>query len=340
MSEETISQRAQQLLKLLIERYISEGQPVASKALARSADLSLSPASVRHVMADLEERGFLSSPHTSAGRIPTPQAYRFFVNTLIQVQPLDEHFIAQQFTASKDKQHLLQSTSDLLSGVSQLASIVTLPKRNSLTLRHVEFLSLSERRVLVILVVNNKEVQNRIIYVDREYTSTELTHLANFLTTMFAGRDLADIRAELLESMRKDRQDMDQLMKTVIAVADEALRPPDDESDCLIAGQTHLLDLVNEQGVEPLRALFNAFTEKQTVLQLLDKSLAADGLQIFIGEESGYTAFEHCSLVTAPYSIDGQPVGVLGVIGPTRMSYDKVIPLVDITAKLLSAALN
>lgn len=341
MSE--ISERAQQLLKVLIERYIRDGQPVGSKTLAENFAQSISSATIRNIMASLEERGYIHSPHTSAGRIPTALGYRFFVDTLLTVQPLDESAIRQvQYELSPDYsvQSLVTAASSLLSGLSGLTGVVTLPKRKGLTLRQVEFLPLSERRILVILVFNEKEVQNRIIHVGQEFSQAQLQQAANFLNAEFAGKDLYAIRHDLLSALHNTREQMDAIMRTAIEVADKAFEQPEQTDDYILAGQAHLLDLAPETGVERLRQLFNAFSEKHRILHLLDQTLTADGIQIYIGGESGLDILTECSVITAPYSVGNKIVGTLGVLGPTRMAYDKVIPLVDITAKLLSAALN
>lgn len=338
-----ISERAQYLLKTLIERYIRDGQPVGSKTLAEDASLKLSSATIRNIMADLEERGYVHSPHTSAGRIPTGLGYRFFVDSLLTVQPLNQTAIQQvqqELNPEQNLQGLITTASSLLSGLSQLAGVVTLPKRESLKLRQVEFLALSDNRILVVLVLNDKEIQNRIINTERNYTAAELQQTANYLNAEFAGKDLYAIRHELLASLQLQREQMDQLMRTALEVADKAFSQTDAQNDYIIAGQGHLLDLASETGVERLRQLFDMFSEKQRILSLLDQTLTADGVQIYIGAESGMDVLNDCSIVTAPYSVGNQIVGVLGVLGPTRMAYDKVIPVVDVTARLLSAALN
>lgn len=338
-----ISERAQQLLKAVIERYIRDGQPVGSKTLAEEGAMGLSPATIRNVLAELEELGYLSSPHTSAGRVPTVQGYRLFVNSLITVQPLDnntvQHF-KKQLNLAADTTHLVTSTSNLLADLTHLAGLVMLPKREHLPLRHVEFLPLSDNRILVILVLNEHEVQNRIITTDRIYNISELQQAANYLNATFAGHDLLAIRKKILEAMREDRNAMNRLMQAVIEVADKAFEKPQNDTDYILAGQSHLLGLADVTGLNQVQQLFEVFSQKRDILHLLDQCLNTQGVQIFIGEESGYSVLDSCSLVTAPYRVEGEAVGVLGVIGPTRMAYDRVIPIVDITAKLLSAALN
>lgn len=344
MNDVTVNQRAQQVLKFLVEKYIQEGSPLGSKTLAEECALGLSPATIRNILADLESAGYLSSPHSSAGRVPTALGYRFFVNGLLAMKPLD----SEEVRALRSKldpdlamDNLLQSASSLLSNLTHLAGIVALPKRNRIALRQVEFLALSANRVLVILVLNNREVQNRIVYTNRNYSPSKLQQAANYLNSHYAGKDLLTIRKEILAAIRNDQDNLASLMQLAIDVANKAFRNPEEETkDYVIAGQGNLLNYNKEVDIEQMRALFDAFTQKQEILSLLDSALEAEGIQIFIGKESGYKAFDECSIVTTSYSIDGQLVGSLGVIGPTRMSYDRVISAVDVTAKLLSAALN
>jgi heat-inducible transcriptional repressor len=341
MINDGINQRTQQVLKNLVERYIQDGCPIASKTLAEECALGLSSATIRHILADLEAAGYLTSLHTSSGRVPTVMGYRFFVDGLLEVKPLGSvdniAALKEKFDPDLTVSHLLQSASTLLSDLTQLAGIVALPRRNRIELRQVEFLSLSENRVLVILVLNNREVQNRIMHTDRIYSSSDLQQAANFLNTHFAGKDLLTIRKELFAAIRCDQEKLASFLKIVMNVFDK----PAENKDYIIAGQNYLLNDSNQEAnLERLRLLFDAFNEKQEILNLLDSVLEADGIQIFIGKESGYEAFDDCSIVAASYSIDGQLVGSLGVIGSTRMPYDKAISAVDVTAKLLSAALS
>lgn len=343
MTKKSVTERAQHLLKVLIERYIRDGQPVGSRTLAEDAGMNLSPATIRNIMGDLEERGYVRSPHTSAGRIPTTLGFRFFVDSLLTVKPLDENAIAQvqqQLNPDLDAHSLVASASSLLSKITKQAGLVTLPRREQLKFRHVEFLPLSENRVLVILVMNAQEVQNRIIYTDRIYNQQELQQVANYLNAHYAGKDLFSVRKKLLTAMQADRKQLNQLMNAAIDVADKTFSEVPDGGDYVIAGQTNLLELAGNTSIDKLRQLFEAFSEKNEILRLLDHCLHAEGIQIYIGKESGYELFDECSMVTVPYSVENEVVGVLGVIGPTRMPYDKVISAVDLTAKLLSAALN
>ncbi|OOZ41751.1 heat-inducible transcriptional repressor HrcA [Solemya pervernicosa gill symbiont] len=339
-----LNERAQHLLKVLVEHYIEEGTPVGSRTLARDIGLKLSPATIRNVISDLEELGLVSSPHTSAGRIPTVQGYRMFVDSLLTVRELDTRELGQfqQLLDPKlDSQELLlNKASSLLSGVSQMAGVVTMPRLQTTILRQVEFLPLSDRRILVILVVNEHEVQNRIIHVDRDYSAENLRRFANYLSSHFAGQDVSQLHELMVAELESAREHMDEVMRSLIDAAGELFDAERNDNDFLLAGETNLMGLSDMSSVEKLRGLFEAFSQKQEILHLLDHSINADGVQIFIGEESGYSVLDECSVVTAPYNIEGQGVGVLGVIGPTRMAYERVIPIVDVTAKLLSAALN
>ena len=343
MSVPEISERAQQLLKALTERYIRDGQPVGSRTLARDAGLSLSPATIRNVMADLEELGLVSSPHTSAGRMPTVQGYRMFVDTLLTVQPLETQ-IVEEMKSSLDTdtltEKLMGSASELLSDVTRMAGIVSLPRRQHAALQRVEFLPLSERKVLAILVISNKEVQNCIIDTERDYSASELQQVSNYLNEQFAGRELSEVRARLLAELRETRESLNRMMQSALEMADQVLGTAEQGDDYVLAGQTNLLGFEELCNAATMRHLFEAFNEKSHILKLLDQCVQSNGVQIFIGEESGYEMLDECSVVTAPYTVDGKVLGVLGVIGPTRMAYERVIPIVDATARILGAALN
>ncbi len=338
-----LNERAQALLKTLIERYIRDGQPVGSRTLSRDSSLELSPASIRNVMADLEEMGLVISPHTSAGRVPTVKGYRMFVDSLLTIKPLGEQEVRSmevQLRPSDEPQRILRAASSLLSEITSMAGVVLIPRREHESLRQVEFLPLSHNRVLAILVVNEREVQNKIIHTTRDYSSSELQQAANYLNQQFAGRALHQVRETLLQEMGEARTKMNELMLTTIEVASQTFAEEEAGSDYLLEGQTNLMGYQEMADIDRLRGLFDAFNRKRDILHLLDQSLGAQGLQIFIGEESGYQVLDACSVVTSPYKQGDQVVGVLGVIGPTRMAYDRVIPIVDVTARLLSAALN
>lgn len=342
-----LSERAQHLLKVLVERYIREGEPVGSRTLARESGLDISAATVRNVMADLEEMGLVRSPHTSAGRVPTVRGYRFFVDSLLKVRPLDEgdvrHLEAEieEAAAESDPHGLAERASEILSEVTRMAGVVTVPRTEFRALRQVEFLPLSGSRALAILVVDEREVQNRVIETGRPYGAEELQRISNYLNEHFAGLTLEEIRESLVRDMEAARADMDRLMGEAIEMGRRALMsPPEQDEDLVLSGETRLMRFQELSDVEKLRQLFEAFEQKRELLGLLDRCVRADGVRIFIGEESGYEPLGDCSVVTAPYRVEGRVVGVLGVIGPTRMAYDRVIPIVDVTARLLGAALN
>jgi heat-inducible transcriptional repressor len=335
------SERAQILLKMLVERYIADGQPVGSRALAKFSGLELSPASIRNIMADLEELGFIASPHTSAGRIPTPRGYRFFVDTLLKVRPLDQVEINQlEGQLQPDNtQKLVSQASHLLSDLTRFAGVVMTPKRRSAAFRHIEFLRLSEKRILLIVVAPDGDVQNRIILTDRAYKPSELTEAANFLNQNFAGLTFNEIKARIQDELRKLREDMTRLMTQALEAGTEVMNQ--NSEDYVLSGEHNLLHVQDlSSNMASLRRLFDMFEQKTSLLQLLDISSRAHGVQIFIGGESGLVPLDDCSVVTAPYEVDGQVVGTVGVVGPTRMAYERVIPIVDITAKLLSSALS
>jgi heat-inducible transcriptional repressor len=335
-----LSDRARILLKTLVERYIVEGQPVGSRALAKFSGLDLSPASIRNIMADLEEMGFIASPHTSAGRIPTPRGYRFFVDTLLTVKPLEEveiHHLEGQLQAD-NTQRLVASASHLLSDLTRFAGVVMTPRRRSAAFRHIEFVGLSDRRLLLIIVTPEGDVQNRIITTDRTYSSSELVEAANFLNQHYAGLTFEEIKPRIQQELTELRENMLQLMTRALEVGSEATKPGE---PYVLSGEGNLLHVQDlSSNMQSLRKLFELFEQKTGLLQLLDLSSRAQGVQIFIGGESGLVPLDDCSIVTAPYKVDGQVVGTVGVIGPTRMAYERVIPIVDITARLLSSALS
>ena len=349
MSTETTPQlpneRAQQLLKVLIQRFIRDGQPIGSRTLSRNSGMELSPATIRNVMSDLEELGLIAAPHTSAGRIPTPQGYRLFVDSLIRYKPPKKTDIERLRTRldrqAGDPSSLLDSVSNMLSEVTSLAGVVSIPKGHKSILRQIEFLPLSDSRVLAILVINDREVQNRVLHTEQPQTKDELQRAANYINENYVGKDLADIRKGLIDDLERTRDSMNQAMMDIISVAQSAMEgAAAPKEEFLVAGETNLMDFAELSDVETLRRLFDAFSKKQFMLNLLDKSINASGVQVFIGRESGYQILDNCSVVTAPYHVDDEHIGVLGVIGPTRMAYDRVVPIVDITARLLESTLN
>ena len=334
---------AQYLFKTLVERYIADGQPVGSRTLARDTGLDLSPATIRNVMADLEDMGLIRAPHTSAGRIPTVRGYRLFVDCMLTYREPPAAELARLVEGVRqesDVRRLLERTSNLLSDITRFAGLVMIPKTESKALRQVEFLPLNDNRVLVILVINAREVQNRIIKTARRYSPSELTEAANYLNLAFAGRDIRQVKRDLLSEMNATRDEMNRLMATVIDMAQQVFVDEEAGQDYVLAGQTNLMDVDELSDLDKLRNLFDAFNRKRDILHLLDQAINANGVQIFIGEESGYHAFDDCSIVTSTYGEEGEVLGVLGVIGPTRMSYERVIPIVDLTARMLTSALN
>jgi heat-inducible transcriptional repressor len=349
MSTEAITtpptDRAQHLLRVLIQRYIRDGQPVGSRTLSKDAGLDLSPATIRNVMSDLEDMGMVSAPHTSAGRVPTPKGYRLFVDTLVRYQqPKDDDIDMLRSQIRRkvdDADALVVSVSNMLSDFTSLAGVVTVPRGQHAALRQIEFLPLSENRILVILVINDREVQNRILHTDRDYSASELQQAANFINQHYAGVEMPQVREQLLTDLESTRDSMNEAMHDIISVAHSAMGGPDHpDGEYVLAGETNLMGFAELSDVDTLRRLFEAFSRKQQILDLLDRSINADGVQVFIGEESGFRILDDCSIVTAPYKLDDDTIGVLGVIGPTRMAYDRVVPIVDITARLLRSALN
>ena len=335
-----LNERAQLLLKTLVERYIAEGQPVGSRTLSRYSGLELSPASIRNVMADLEEMGLVASPHTSAGRIPTPRGYRFFVDTLLTIRPLDRAEINQLEgqLQSDQTQRLLQSASHILADLTRFAGVVMTPRRRSTVLRHVEFLRLSDKRILLILVTPDGDVQNRILLTDRTYSPSELIEAANFINQNFAGLTFDQVKERLRSELKQLRDDMTQLLTKAVEAGNEA--DTGTPEDYVLTGEHNLLHVQDlSSNVASLRRLFDLFEQRTSLLQLLEMGSKAHGVQIYIGGESGLVPLDECSVVTAPYEVEGEVLGTVGVIGPTRMAYERVIPIVEITAKLLSMAM-
>jgi heat-inducible transcriptional repressor len=343
ISESVISDRAQHFLKVLIERYIRDGQPVGSRTLAKDAGLDLSPATIRNVMSDLDDLGLVSSPHTSAGRIPTVTGFRMFLDSLLTVQDLKDQEIERMranLLVNGDHTQILASASKLLSGVTQMAGVVTVPRREKSSFRQIEFLPLSNRRVLAILVTEDGEVNNRILHTHRDFSRAELDQSADFLNHSFSGMEMGAVRLRVLQELNEAHEHFDRSMSEALEMAEEVVDSSKAQDDCVIAGQTNLMEFSDLASLGKLRKLFDAFTEKREILHLLDQFQHAEGVQIFIGDESGYQLLNGCSMVTAPYHVNDQVVGMLAVIGPTRMHYERVIPIVDVTAKILGAALK
>ena len=339
----TLNDRARGLLKILVEQHIREGQPVASGRLARDSGLDLSPATVRNVMADLETLGLIISPHTSSGRVPTAKGYRVFIDSLLTVQSPTHSEIAHirdELASTQTVDEMLTTASNLLSGISRMAGVVMLPRREVTSIKRMEFIPLSEKRILAIVVMNEREIDNRIIDTPRQYGASELQEAANRLNALLMENDLRATRNALLADLHNLKESSTRLMQSALDVADQVMEQRSQHPDYLLAGQTNLMHFAELSDVEKLRMLFEAFNEKRELLSLFDSCVAGQNAQIFVGEESGFRVLEDCSVVTAPYAVDGKILGVLGVVGPTRMAYDKVIPLVDVTAKMLTHLLN
>ncbi|EAV46962.1 MAG: heat-inducible transcriptional repressor HrcA [Nitrosomonadales bacterium] len=335
-----LDSRAQSLLKTLITHHIGDGQPVGSKTLSASSDLDLSPASIRNIMKDLEDAGFVSSPHTSAGRIPTNKGYRLFVDSLVTVQSLDDVEISSlknQLIAS-DNKHLISSAANTLSELTKFAGIVMIPKAKKIKYKHIEFIGISERRVLVIIVTDDGNVQNSVLYTNHDYDKTSLTEAANYFNKEFSGYSVEEAKKRLMDDLKHMKTNISDLMSSAI---NSAADNNDEADNIVMSGQTKLLETVElSQNVASIRKILEVFEKKSALLKLLESSQHANGIQIFIGEESGYQALDECSVITAPYEADGEVLGILGVIGPTRMAYERVIPIVDITAKLLGNSIK
>ncbi|MES2126030.1 MAG: heat-inducible transcriptional repressor HrcA [Pseudomonadota bacterium] len=331
--------RAQTLLKALVERYIADGQPVGSRALSRISGLDLSPATIRNIMSDLEEMGYVASPHTSAGRVPTPRGYRIFVDTLLTVQHIDEHSVQSRMPmAALQPQKMIANAAQMLSSLSQFAGVVQSPRRES-AFQQIEFLRLSEKRILLVIVDPRGDVQNRLLLTEVDYTPAQLVQSANYINAHFAGLAFDEVRLRLTTELRQLRDDMGRLMQAAVEAGSEAMA--DHSDDMVIAGERNLLSVADlSSNMSSLRQMFEMFEQKTGLMQLLDVSSKASGVQIFIGGESSLVPMDDMSIVTAPYEVNGKIVGTLGVIGPTRMAYERVIPIVDITAKLLSSALS
>jgi len=337
--------RAQYLLKVLIQKYISDGSPIGSRTLLEDSGLDLSPATIRHVMSDLEDHGLIRAPHTSSGRIPTARGYRMFVDTLVRYQKPDTDYIdeikSDLRTDNYDTGQLIDKVSNTLSRITSLAGIVKVPKGDNVSLKRIEFLPLSENRILTILVLNNDEVQNRILDTKEKHSASELQKASNFINENYVNQSLDSIRMKLVSDMDETRLSMNKEMQDIISTASKAMEVADEnEDEFIVAGERNLMDFAEYSNVEKLKQLFDAFSRKRMMIDLLDRSISADGVQIFIGSESGFSMLDDCSVVTAPYKMSKNQIGVLGVIGPKRMAYDRVVPIVDLTAKMLGSIIE
>ena len=341
-----IDQRAENVLKNLVKTYIQDGQPVGSRSLSKLPDLKFSPATLRNVMSDLEEMGLIHAPHTSAGRVPTAKGYRLFVDSMVSVKPLTRnvlHELSEGFSHESDPQALLAHASDVLSEVTNFAGVVMLPNQTNTLFHQIEFLQLSEERVLAILVTQDGRVQNRVLPVNKKYTPSELVEAANYFNRRYQGSTLEEVRRRLIQDMQSDNDEMHRVSQTAMTMASKVINEEESEkarTEVVVSGEKNLLDVPDLCQIETLQKLFDAFKTKQDLLNLLDRSMKVNGISIFIGEESGYSALGECSVITSPYEVDGEIIGTLGVIGPTRMAYSDVMSVVDVTAKLLSSALS
>ncbi|RVT53551.1 heat-inducible transcriptional repressor HrcA [Rubrivivax albus] len=336
-----LDDRARTLLKALVERYIADGTPVGSRTLSRASGLDLSPATIRNVMADLEEAGLIASPHTSAGRVPTARGYRLFVDTMLTVRPLDAAQPDAEVAAllqPDQPQRVITQAASLLSNLSHFVGVVSAPRKAGV-FRHIEFLRLGEKRMLVILVAPDGDVQNRVIFTARDYTASELQEATNFLNAHYAGLTIDEVRARLKSEIDALRGEIATLMQAAVDAGSEVMQESSD--NVVVSGERNLLgvsDLADDMG--SLRRMFDLFEQKTELMRLLEVSSRAEGVRIFIGGESQVVPYESLSVVTAPYEVDGRVVGTLGVIGPTRMPYDRMIQIVDITARLVGHALS
>ena len=335
-----LSERAKILLKTLVERYIADGQPIGSRTLSHYATLGLSSASIRNVMADLEAMGLVISPHHSAGRIPTVQGYRVFVDSLMTIKPLNTLEIDQLEAKlhADDPQRVVTHASQLLSQLTQFAGVVMIPRRRNASFQQLEFIRLAEKRILLVIVTTDGEVQNRVLTTERNYNSNELSQAAQLLNQHYAGTTFDTVRQKMRSELQILHHDINELMQLALTTSAAAFKPSNDE--LVFSGERNLFKNDAFANMERMRRLFDLFEQKTSLVQLLDLSLQAEGVQIFIGSESDVIPLDDCSVVTAPYQVNGEIVGTLAVVGPTRMAYERVIPIVDITAKLLSNALS
>lgn len=337
-----LDERAQILLKFLIQSYTRDGQPVGSKSLAQLSGIDVSSATIRNIMAKLEDMGLVNSPHTSAGRIPTQAGYRFFIDSLLEVKDLGKsakQSLNNAFTSDKTSTDLIQTASSMLSQMTRLTGLISVSKPSHTEVRHIEFMKLSERRILVIMVVNADQVHNKIIHVDRDYSDLELTQLARHMGQYLIGSDFVPAREKLLAELRQHKDQVNSILESVLDVMGSVCQQGEAE-DLLTAGESNLLQFAELSDIGKLREIFDIFNRKRDLLHILEGCTQAKGVQIFVGSESGYSVLSDLSVIGAPYKVNNEVVGVLGVIGPTRIAYEKIIPTVDLTARLLTSALN
>lgn len=342
----SLDNRAENVLKNLVETYIQQGQPVGSRTLSKLPQLGVSSATVRNVMSDLEELGLIKAPHTSAGRIPTSQGYRLFVDSMVKSSELTHQAIAtlsERFQQTTDPESLIAHASDVLSELTQFAGVVVLPNQSTARFHQLEFMRLTESRILAILVTEDGRVQNRVLSAVNDFSDSELVSAANYFNHRYKGSTLDEVRSLLISDMHQDNDEMHRLNKSAMQAASQVISEEEAKgktNDVIFSGEQKLLDVPDLCQIETLQKLFDAFKTKRDLLDLLDRSLKADGVSVFIGEESGYSALGECSVIASPYHVDGKILGTLGVVGPTRMSYSEVISVVDITSKLLGQALT
>ena len=338
-----LDERAQTLFRHLIQSYTKDGQPVGSKSLAQQSGIDVSSATIRNIMANLEHLGLVDSPHTSAGRVPTQAGYRFFIDSLLEVRDLGksaEQTLNDTFSIDKTSNDLIQSASGILSQMTQLTGLISVNRPARINVRHIEFMKLSDRRILVIMVVNSDQVHNKVIQVDREYSDLELTEAEKLLSQYLIGSDFSAAKKQLQDEIKRHKDDVNNIMESVLDVMGSVCGEDAEQDALLTSGESNLLQFAELSDINKLRDIFAIFNQKRDLLHILDGCSDAEGVQIFIGSESGYTVLNDCTVIGAPYSLGDDVVGVLGVIGPTRIAYEKVIPAVDLTARLLSAALN
>ncbi|MCP4078530.1 MAG: heat-inducible transcription repressor HrcA [Gammaproteobacteria bacterium] len=344
MSEKyELDERAQILFRQLIQSYTKDGQPVGSKSLAQQSGIDVSSATIRNIMHNLEKLGLVDSPHTSAGRVPTQAGYRFFIDSLLEVRDLGksaEQTLSDTFSVDKTSNDLIQSATGILSQMTQLTGLISVSRPARVNVRHIEFMKLTERRILVIMVVNSDQVHNKVIQVDRDYTDLELTEAEKLLSRYLIGSGFNAAKKKLQQELKQHKDDVNNIMNSVLDVMGSVCENENTHDSLLTAGESNLLQFAELSDINKLRDIFDTFNQKRDLLHILDGCSDTEGVQIFIGSESGYKVLSDCTVIGAPYSLGDDVVGVLGVIGPTRIAYDKVIPAVDLTARLLSSALN
>jgi heat-inducible transcriptional repressor len=339
-----LNDRSQLLFKNLMGLYLNDGKPVGSTTLAKLPDIGLSSATVRNVLADLEKMGLIHAPHTSAGRVPTDYGYRLFIDSILTYQPLSQQnqaTIRDELSVGLNQDALIENASKVLSGITGMTSLVLMPNKEQEILKHIDFIALGGNRVLVVLVFNDQDVQNRIIELEQSISSDELQKTANFLNEQCLGKSLAEAKQFLMSRMDSIRTTTNDFMASIVEATDHVLEEQlEQKMPFLVSGKTNLLNYQELASSDKLKALFNAFEQHSDMLSLLDKSMQAQGVQVFVGQECGSSIYQDCSIVTTPYEVEGEVMGVLGVVGPSRMDYQKVVPKVDMTAKILGSLLK